>query len=182
MNVYSNHHNIHWSGEWFNNQCGVMQWIGKAVAHTNHAIYMSQFDVLCDILCLSLTWYFCFGLNIFYFISNEKGLGRAKMLCHSPLLHNGYTCIEIIYAVLCSALFLIMYVRWLIPLHGVLPNSIHRYFAVLSSPSTQQASKVYAWYVYSTCISSQLAQDKHCVTNYVFKCLEDYTAVPCVIK
>ena len=26
-----------------------------------------------------------FGLNIFYFISHEKGLGRAKMLCHSPL-------------------------------------------------------------------------------------------------
>ena len=25
------------------------------------------------------------GLNIFYFISHEKGLGRAKMLCHSPL-------------------------------------------------------------------------------------------------
>ena len=24
------------------------------------------------------------GLNIFYFISHEKGLGRAKMLCHSP--------------------------------------------------------------------------------------------------
>ena len=35
-------------------------------------------------------------LNIFYFISHEKGLGRAKMLCRSPLLHNAYTCIEII--------------------------------------------------------------------------------------
>ena len=37
-----------------------------------------------------------FGLNIFYFISHEKGLSRAKMLCHIPLPHNGYTCIEII--------------------------------------------------------------------------------------
>ena len=36
------------------------------------------------------------GLNIFHFISHEKGLGSAKMLCHSPLPHNGYTCIEII--------------------------------------------------------------------------------------
>ena len=26
------------------------------------------------------------GLNIFSFISHEKGLGRAKVLCHSPLL------------------------------------------------------------------------------------------------
>ena len=36
------------------------------------------------------------GLNIFYFISHEKGLGRAKILCHSPLPHNGYTCIRMI--------------------------------------------------------------------------------------
>ena len=36
-----------------------------------------------------------FGLNLFYYISHEKGLGRAKMLCHSPLRH-GYRCIEII--------------------------------------------------------------------------------------
>ena len=25
-----------------------------------------------------------YGLNIFYFISHGKGLGRTKMLCHSP--------------------------------------------------------------------------------------------------
>ena len=37
-----------------------------------------------------------FGLNVFYFISHEKGLGRAKVLCHSPLPHNGYTCIKMI--------------------------------------------------------------------------------------
>ena len=37
-----------------------------------------------------------FYLNIFYFISHKKRLGRAKMLCHSPLPHNGCTCIEII--------------------------------------------------------------------------------------
>ena len=26
-----------------------------------------------------------YDLNIFYFISHEKGLGRAQMLCYSPL-------------------------------------------------------------------------------------------------
>ena len=36
------------------------------------------------------------GLNILYFISHKNGLSRAKILCHNPLPHNGYTCIEII--------------------------------------------------------------------------------------
>ena len=44
----------------------------------------------------AVRWRCVFGLNIFYFISHEKGLGRAKMLCHSPLPHNGYTCIKMI--------------------------------------------------------------------------------------
>ena len=35
------------------------------------------------------TWF----KHICYFISHEKRLGRAKMRCHSPLLHNSYTCI-----------------------------------------------------------------------------------------
>ena len=35
-------------------------------------------------------------LTHFYFISHEKGLGRSKVPCQSPLPHNGYTCIKMI--------------------------------------------------------------------------------------
>ena len=35
-------------------------------------------------------------LNIFHFISHEKGSGRARMLCHSPLPYNRQICIEIV--------------------------------------------------------------------------------------
>ena len=37
-----------------------------------------------------------FGLNTFYFMSLEMGLGRAQMLCYSPLPDNSYTWIEIL--------------------------------------------------------------------------------------
>ena len=34
---------------------------------------------------VSLSFIEYFALKIFYFISHEKGLGRAQMLCYSPL-------------------------------------------------------------------------------------------------
>ena len=56
--------------------------------------YMS----LCNNSGVFLCWIvkLIFGLNTFYFIWLENGLGRVKMLCHSPLPLNVYTCIEII--------------------------------------------------------------------------------------
>ena len=41
-------------------------------------------------LCINST-IVAFALNMFHFISHEKGLGRVKMLCHSPVPHHGYT-------------------------------------------------------------------------------------------
>ena len=54
-----------------------------AVTAANH--YISLLYQTVNLLCEVTVLYVRFGLNIFYFISHEKRLGRAKMLCHSPL-------------------------------------------------------------------------------------------------
>ena len=56
---------------------------------------LGYFDRMIEVHVRKFRSHFTFlGLKIFHFISLEKGLGRAKMLCHSPLPHNGYTCVK----------------------------------------------------------------------------------------
>ena len=57
-------------------------------------LYLSLF-CFCVYSCYLIMQCKSLGLNILFHLT-WKGIGQSKDVCHSPLPHNGYTCIEII--------------------------------------------------------------------------------------